>query len=103
MYGSIIVLDTTDGRTVATLPIGGWTDGISIDQKRQRLYVSAGVGHVETYTIEANDVYRRQATVDTAILAKTSLYSSELDRLYVTVPHLGNDGMAQVMIFKPVP
>jgi DNA-binding beta-propeller fold protein YncE len=103
MDGSIIVLDTTNGRTVATLPIGGWTDGISIDQKRQRLYVSAGVGHVETYTIEANDVYRRQSTVDTAILAKTSLYSSELDRLYVTVPHLGNDGMAQVMIFKPVP
>ena len=102
MHGSLIVLDASNGRTVATLPIGGWSDEISVDQKRQRIYVSAGVGHIETYTIEANDVYRRQATVDTAVMAKTSLYSSELDRIYVSVPHLG-DTEAQIMIFKPFP
>ena len=102
MHGSIIVLDTTNGRPVATLPIGGWADGIFVDQKRQRIYVSTGVGHIETYTIEAADVYRRQATVDTAVMAKTSLYSSELDRMYVSVPHLGAT-MAQIMIFKPSP
>lgn len=103
LYGSIIVLDTADGRPIATLPIGGWADGISIDEKRQRIYVSVGVGHVETYTIEPDNVFHRQATVDTDILAKTSLYSSELDRLYVAVPHLGDYGSAQVLIFKPVP
>ena len=102
MQGSIIVLSAADGRPVATLPIGGWADGIFVDQKRQRIYVSTGVGHIETYTIEANDVYRRQAPVDTAVMAKTSLYSSELDRMYVSVPHLGNT-MAQIMIFKPSP
>jgi DNA-binding beta-propeller fold protein YncE len=102
MHGSIIVLDTTDGRTIATLPIGGWVDGIFIDQKRQRIYVSTGVGHLETYTIEANDVYRRQAPVDTAVMAKTSLYSSEFDRVYVSVPHLGST-LAQIMIFRPSP
>jgi hypothetical protein len=102
MQGSIIVLDTTNGRPVATLPIGGWADGIFVDQKRQRIYVSTGVGHIETYTIEATDVYRRQATVDTAVMAKTSLYSSELDRMYVSVPHLGAT-MAQILIFKPSP
>lgn len=102
MQGSIIVLDTTNGRSVATLPIGGWADGIFIDQKRQRIYVSTGVGHIETYSIEANDVYRRLATVDTAVMAKTSLYSSNLDRMYVSVPHLG-DTEAQIMVFKPLP
>jgi hypothetical protein len=59
------------------------------------------VGHVETYDIEANDVYHRQATVDTAVMAKTSLYSSELDRLYVSLPHLTTE--AQIMVFKPTP
>lgn len=102
MRGSIIVLDTTNGRPVATLPIGGWADGISIDQKRQRFYVSTGVGHIDTYTIGAHDVYRRQPTVDTAVMAKTSLYSSELDRMYVSAPHLGDD-MAQILVFKPSP
>jgi DNA-binding beta-propeller fold protein YncE len=101
MQGSIIVLESAGGRSVATLPIGGYPDGISIDQKRQRIYISTGVGHVETYDIEANDVYHRQATVDTAVMAKTSLYSSELDRLYVSVPHLTTE--AQIMIFKPTP
>jgi hypothetical protein len=60
------------------------------------------VGHLETYTIEANDVYRRQAPVDTAVMAKTSLYSSEFDRVYVSVPHLGST-LAQIMIFRPSP
>lgn len=102
MQGSIIVLDTTAGRAVATLPIGGWADGIFIDRKRQRVYTSTGVGHIETYTIETNDTYHREPTVDTAVLAKTSLYSSELDRLYVSAPHLGHN-LAQIMVFKPSP
>ena len=101
MHGSLIVLDATNGRPVATLPIGGYPDGISVDQRRQRIYISTGVGHVETYDIEANDVYHRQATVDTAVMAKTSLYSSKLDRLYVSVPHLTTE--AQIMVFKPTP
>jgi len=101
MQGSIIVLDSTSGRPVVTLPIGGLADGIFVDHKRQRIYASVGVGHVETYTIEANDVYRRQAAVDTAVLAKTSLYSGELDRVFVSVPHLTTE--AQIMVFKPAP
>ncbi|MDB6085343.1 MAG: Pyrrolo-quinoline quinone beta-propeller repeat-containing protein [Gammaproteobacteria bacterium] len=102
MHGSIVVLDTADGRQVATLPIGGWADGIFVDQQRQRIYVSTGVGHLETYGIEAHDVYRRLEPVDTAVMAKTGIYTSELDRMYVSVPHLGGTP-AQVMIFKPTP
>ncbi|HEY7886601.1 MAG TPA: YncE family protein [Steroidobacteraceae bacterium] len=102
MHGSLIVLDTTNGRAVTKLPIGGWADGISIDHKRHRIYVSTGVGHIDTYAIGAHDTYRREASVDTAVMAKTSVYSSELDRLYVSVPHLG-ETMAQILIFKPSP
>ena len=102
MHGSLIVLDTANGRAVAKLPIGGWADGISIDHERHRIYVSTGVGHIDTYAVGAHDTYRREASVDTAVMAKTSVYSSELDRLYVSVPHLG-ETMAQIMIFKPSP
>lgn len=102
MHGSLIVLDSANGHPIATLPIGGWADGIAIDQKRRHIYVSTGVGHVDTYAIGPRDAYRRLPSVDTAVLAKTSLYSSELDRLYVSEPHLG-DTMARILIFKPSP
>jgi DNA-binding beta-propeller fold protein YncE len=99
MHGALFVLNSADGRAIARLPIGGYPDGIAVDQKRQRIYVSTGVGHVETYTIGSGDVYRRQPRVDTAVMAKTSLYSVDLDRLFVSLPHLTTD--AQIMIFEP--
>ena len=102
MRGSLIVLDTTDGHAVATLPIGGWADSVFVDSKRHRVYASTGVGHIETYTIGANDSYHHEPTVDTAVLAKTGLYSSELDRMFVSAPHLGHN-LAQIFVFKPSP
>lgn len=102
MHGSIVVLNTENGHAIATLPIGGWADGIFLDQKRHRIYVSTGVGYIETYSVGANDSYHRQARVETALLAKTSLYSAKLDRFYVSVPALALTP-AQVLIFKPSP
>ena len=102
MRGSIVVLDTTNGRTVATLPIGGWADGISIDNKRQRIYVSAGVGQIDTYSIGPNDEYRRLSPVETSLLGKTGDYSADLDRMFVSVPQLGLSP-ALLMVFKPLP
>lgn len=103
LYGSVVVMNTDNGHLITKLPIGGWADGIFIDEKRQRIYVSTGVGHIYTYSIGHNGAYTRLPTVDTAILAKTSLYSDELGLLYVDVPHLGDFGSAQVMVFAPVP
>ena len=105
MHGSIIVFNVANGKLVATLPVGGWADGISIDQKRRRIYVSTGLGYMETYAIESNDTYRRLDPVETAILGKTSIYSAELDRVYVDIPHVGSgsEDAAKVMIFRPTP
>ncbi len=101
LNGSIMVLDTNDGRIVATLPIGGWADDIFIDQKRQRVYVTVGVGYVDTYAIEGGDAYRREPRVETQLMAKTGLFSRELDRMFVSVPTLGDFGSFEVMVFKP--
>lgn len=102
MKGTIFVLNTADGRSIAKLPIGGWVDGMDIDHKRHRVYVSAGVGYIDTYAIGAHDTYLRQPEVPTAVLGKTSMYSSELDRFYVAIPQLG-EGPARIMVFKPSP
>jgi DNA-binding beta-propeller fold protein YncE len=102
MHGSLIVLDTDNGSQLATLPIGGWADSISLDAKRQRIYISTGVGHLETFSVEPHDIYRKLPSLDTAVMAKTGLYSTELDRMYVSVPHLGGTP-AQIMVFVPSP
>lgn len=100
MQGSIVVLDRQDGKVLKTLPIGGWVDATHLDEKRHAIYASTGVGHLETYAIKGQDTYVRLTPVDTAVMAKTSLFSAELDRLFVSVPHLGSLP-AQVMVFRP--
>lgn len=100
--GQIVVLDANNGKRITSLPIGGWTDQIEWDAARKRLYTSCGTGQVFTYQLESGGTYRELPPVDTAILAKTSLFIPSLDRLYVSVPHLA-DFDARVMIFAPVP
>lgn len=100
--GTLFVLNTTTGRRITKLPIGGWVDGISVNRKRHQIYMSSGMGYVDTYSIGARGTYRQEPRVKTALLAKTSIYSSKANRLYVAVPQVG-DGPARIMVFKPAP
>jgi hypothetical protein len=58
------------------------------------------VGEVYTYEHQANGNYKVLDPADTAVMAKTALFSPELDRLFVAVPHLGGS-TAKVLVFKP--
>ena len=102
MHGSMDVVDMTTGRKIESLPIGGWVDSMSYDAKRPRIYASTGVGHLETFQLMAHRHIVKLPSLDTAVMAKTSLYSPALDRMLVAVPHLGGT-LAQVMVFKPNP
>jgi DNA-binding beta-propeller fold protein YncE len=98
--GSILVVDAETGKELNRLPIGGWVDSLFYDPVKGRLYASAGVGEVFTYARLANGDFKALEPVDTAVMAKTALYSPELDRLFVAVPHLG-ETKSKVLIFKP--
>jgi DNA-binding beta-propeller fold protein YncE len=100
--GKVFVLDTANGRSVASLQIGGWADGVFLDQKRQRIYVTSGVGWINTYRIDGHDRYTRLPDVETPLLSKHGLYSSQLDRLFVDTPTMALTE-AQVLKFKPLP
>jgi len=45
-----------------------------------------------------NGGYGRLQGADTPVMAKTSLFSPELRRIYVAVPHLGGT-LAKVLVF----
>jgi DNA-binding beta-propeller fold protein YncE len=98
--GSIVVVDTQTGKELQTLPVGSWVDSMFYDSARQRIYASSGVGEVFTFERRADGTYNALAPVDTAVMARTALYSAELDRLFVMVPHLGWTA-AKVLVFRP--
>jgi DNA-binding beta-propeller fold protein YncE len=98
--GSILVFDAETGKELDRLPIGGWVDSLFYDPIKGRIYASAGVGEVFTYERTTDGSFKALEPVDTAVMAKTALYSPDLDRLFVAVPHLG-ETMSKVLVFKP--
>jgi DNA-binding beta-propeller fold protein YncE len=98
--GSIIVIDTSTGEQLTRLPIGSWVDSMFYDAPRRRLYASTGVGEIFTFERQADDRYRALEPVDTAVMARTALFSPDLDLLFVSVPQLGWT-TAKVLTFKP--
>ena len=97
--GSIVVVDTETGKELDRLPIGGWVDSMFFDATKGRIYASTGVGEVFTYERRTDGTYKALDPVDTAVMAKTSLYVPELGRLFVAVPHLG-ETTAKILVFK---
>lgn len=101
MRGSIAVLELSTGRLVKRLPIGGWVDSMDYDAHRHRIYLSSGTGYLEAYQVLPGGVFRQLQPAETAVMAKTSMYSPQLDREFVSVPHLG-DTLAKILVFAPV-
>ena len=98
--GSILVVDTETGRELDRLPIGGWVDfGVLRFGKGTESMPPAGVGEVFTYERDRSGAFKALEATDTAVMAKTSLYSPQLNQLYVAVPHLG--GTSRRSLFSP--
>jgi DNA-binding beta-propeller fold protein YncE len=98
----VLVLDTGSGKLVGNLPVAADTDDIFYDAAHQRIYVSCGQGFVDIFKKFGADHYKLIAEVPTAPGARTSLFVPKLNRLYVAVPHQGNQ-MAEVRAFEVQP
>ena len=99
---SVVVLDSTSGEVVASVPTVSMLDGLSYDQAARRIYTSGGEGFVDvTQQIDA-DHYERIARVSTGPNARTSKFVPEWRRLYVAVPR-DQDRSAELLVFEVVP
>jgi DNA-binding beta-propeller fold protein YncE len=94
----LAVLDTVTGRDVATLHADGDADDLFFDAARQRLYGCFGAGSVIVYAQSDSDHYTELANVPTAAGARTGLFSADLRRLFVAVPHRSNP-TAEIRVF----
>jgi hypothetical protein len=94
----LVVLDTTSGRIVDTLPTVGDTDDVFYDAARPMVYVIGGEGAVETLRQLDPDHYERAGKTITAPGARTGFFLQNSSRLYVAVPHRGSQA-AKVLVY----
>ena len=96
---TVLVYDTTTGRQTGAFDIVGDTDDLFFDAARKRLYVSGGEGFVDVFQEQDAGRFTRVAHVATAAGARTSLFVPDQSRLYLAVPHRGNQ-KAELRIYE---
>jgi len=95
----VLVYDTATGKESGSFDIVGDTDDLFYDATRRRLYVSGGDGYLDALQEQDANRFARVAHLATAAGARTSLFVSEQGRLYLAVPHRGNQ-KAEVRIYE---
>src|SRR5438094_10253490 len=90
MPSKLVVLDTESGNVVAGIEISGDPDDVFYDNKRRRIYVICGAGKIDIIEQTDPNTYAASSKVDTADGARTALFVSERDTLFVAVPHRGS-------------
>jgi hypothetical protein len=96
----LIVLDTQSGKVIARVPCVGDADDAWYDALTKRVYVSGGEGLISVVEQQDADHYHLVGSVTTVEGAATSVFSNELNSLYVGVPRRANSP-ARVLVFRP--
>jgi DNA-binding beta-propeller fold protein YncE len=101
--GKLLVVDTTTGKTVASLPSVEDCDDLYYDSARKRIYASGGEGFIAVFQQKDTDQYQLLARIPTALGARTSGYFGKLgkkafDRSFLAVPSRADRG-AEVWIY----
>ena len=95
----LVAIDTGSGKTTASVPTVGDADDAFYDSARKRVYVSGGEGFIDVLDRTDPDHFRPAGRIPTASGARTSLFVPELNRLYVAVPHRGNQ-QAEIRVYE---
>jgi YVTN family beta-propeller protein len=95
------VFSAEDGALIASAETCGDADDVFIDASRRRVYVSCGAGFVDVLQ-SAQNAYRRIARIQTVAGARTSLFTSDIDRLFLAV-RASSSEPAGVWMFRPFP
>jgi DNA-binding beta-propeller fold protein YncE len=86
----LVVLNTESGEVAAKIDISGDPDDLFYDSKRHRIYAICGAGKIDIIEQTDPNTYAASTKVNTADGARTGLFVSEGDTLFVAVPHRGS-------------
>lgn len=79
----LVVMDATNGKTVATLPIGKGPDAAGFDAKAGLIFVSNGDGTLNVIHEVSPDQYESAQTVETQKSAKTMAYDGKTKKVFL--------------------
>jgi DNA-binding beta-propeller fold protein YncE len=94
----LLVYDTGTGKQTGAVDIVGDTDDLFYDAARKRVYASGGDGFIDVLDARAGATPARLARVPTPAGARTSLFIPEQSRLYLAVPHRGEQ-RAEIRVY----
>jgi YVTN family beta-propeller protein len=97
----LVAFDLKSGRRLATLDSCGDADDLFADLKRDRIYVSCGAGFIDVWDRNGSP-YAKLESVRTVAGARTSLFASDLDRLYLAVRATATEPAA-IWVFRSAP
>jgi hypothetical protein len=86
----LVVLNTDSGDVVAKIDISGDPDDVFYDSKRHRIYAICGAGKIDMIEQADANTYKASGKIETANGARTGLFVSERDTLFIAVPHRGS-------------
>ncbi|HYT68175.1 MAG TPA: YncE family protein [Vicinamibacterales bacterium] len=95
----VLVYDTATAKETSSFDIVGDTDDLFYDAARKRLYVSGGEGYIDVFQEQDGGRFSRVTHLATAAGARTSLFVPDQSRLYLAVPHRGNQ-KAEIRIYE---
>jgi DNA-binding beta-propeller fold protein YncE len=96
--GKLVVLNTDDGSTVATLPLGDTSDDMTYDPVQGRLYSSSAEG-VDVIGQDSPNSYHELQHVDTKG-GKVSIYVPWLKRYFVAHTKDERSPVAELLIYE---
>jgi hypothetical protein len=98
----LIVLDTVQGKRIASLSAIGDCDDVFYDEQRHRIYAIGGEGGISVFQQRDSDHYDEIGRIKTVSGARTGFFSAELDKLYVAVRRHGSQA-AEIRVYTPAP
>lgn len=79
----MVVMDATNGKVIATLPIGDGCDGVAFDTELKRAYSSNGEGTITVVQEENENTFKVLETIPTQKGARTICVNSKTHHLYL--------------------
>ena len=100
----MLVLDTQDGKSVATINVPDINDGIAFDAARKRVYVPGAVGQIGVYQEVDPDHYTEVARVPSLPGGKSELLVPSLNEFFVAIsPQYSKPPAGAVLRYKVEP
>ena len=82
--------NTSSGQVVSKSPVVGDADDVFFDLHQRLIYVIGGEGFIDVFRLRDPDHLDKVARVNSASGARTGLFVSVFNRLFVAAPHRGS-------------